>query len=55
MRIFLPLLLLEAFINVVFNEQINRETFAVVYILINSLALIGWFVKKSKNRTIFFS
>ena len=53
MRIFLPLLLLEAFINVVFNEQINRETFAVVYILINSLALIGWFVKKSKNRTIF--
>ena len=53
MRIFLPLLLLEAFINVVFNEQINRETFAVVYILINSLALIGWFVKKSKNKTIF--
>ena len=53
MRIFLPLLLLEAFINVVFNGQINRETFAVVYILINSLALIGWFVKKSKNRTIF--
>ena len=53
MRIFLPLLLLEAFINVVFNEQINRETFAEVYILINSLALIGWFVKKSKNRTIF--
>lgn len=53
MRIFLPLLLLEAFINVVFNEQINRETFAVVYILINSLALIGWFVKKSKNKAIF--
>lgn len=53
MRIFLPFLLLEAFINVVFNEQINRETFAVVYILINSLALIGWFVKKSKNKTIF--
>lgn len=53
MRIFLPLLLLEAFINVVFKEQINRETFAVVYILINSLALIGWFVKKSKNKTIF--
>ena len=53
MRIFLPLLLLEAFINVVFNEQINRETSAVVYILINSLALIGWFVKKSKNKTIF--
>ena len=53
MRIFLPLLLLEAFINVVFNEQINRETFAVVYILINSLALIGCFVKKSKNKAIF--
>ena len=53
MRIFLPLLLLEGFINVIFNEQINRETFAVVYILINSLALIGWFVKKSKNKAIF--
>lgn len=53
MRVFLPLLILEAFINVVFKEQINRELFAVIYILINSVALMVWFAIKSNNKTIF--
>ena len=53
MRVFLSLLLLEAFINVVFEGQINREIFALIYILINSLAIMGWFYFKSKNKTIF--
>ena len=53
MRVFLSLLLLEAFINVVFEGQINREIFALIYILINSLAIMGWFYIKSKNKTIF--
>ena len=52
MRVFLSLLLLEAFINVVFEGQINREIFALIYILINSLAIMGWFYIKSKNKTI---
>ena len=34
MRVFLSLLLLEAFINVVFEGQINREIFALIYIRI---------------------
>ena len=53
MRVFLSLLLLEAFINVVFEGQINREIFALIYILINSLAIMGWFYIKAKNKTIF--
>lgn len=53
MRVFLPLLLLEAFINVIFEGQIDREIFAIIYILINSLAIMGWFYFKSKNKTIF--
>lgn len=53
MRIFLPLILLEAFINIVFEGQMDREIFAIIYILINSLAIMWWFYYKSKNKTIF--
>lgn len=53
MRVFLPLILLEAFINIVFEGQIDREVFAIIYILINSLAIMWWFYYKSKNKTIF--
>lgn len=41
MRIFLPLILLEVFINIVFEGQMDREIFALIYILINSLAIMG--------------
>ena len=53
MRIFLPLILLEVFINIVFEGQMDREIFALIYILINSLAIMGWFYIKAKNKTIF--
>ena len=53
MWVFLSLLLLEAFINVVFEGQINREIFALIYVLIHSRAIMGWFYIKSKNKTIF--
>ena len=40
MRIFLPLILLEVFINIIFEGQMDREIFALIYILINSLAIM---------------
>ena len=56
MRVFLMAFLLEAFISFILKGSVTqeiREILILIYILINTLILLGWFIAKSKDKTMF--
>lgn len=53
MRLYLIALGLEGFLTFCLKETIDSELLMIVYMIINSLLLIGWFLIKSKDKTIF--
>lgn len=56
MRVFLLAFLGEAFLSFVLRDLVTqeiREILILIYILINTLILLGWFIVKSKDKTMF--